>query len=357
MSDSSIPSLHVIASGGLGGAENFFIRLTGALAAAGHPVTAVTRRGGRVGDHLAGQVRDVRVSMANRFDVLGMHGIRRSTRLHHPAVVQTYMSRAAALTRLPARWRIPHVTRLGGYYKLKYFRHADYWIGNTRGICDYLVRGGMPAARVFHLSNFVDVEPAGADWRRRCREAAGIPDDALVAIALGRMVRKKGFDLLLDAAGRLPADIAGRPLHWLLVGDGPLRADLEAHCRATTAAGRVHFIGWQTPTAPWLVAADVLVCPSREEPLGNVILEGWVHGLPVVATATDGARELIADGADGLIVPLGDGAALASVLAELLADDAARRRLQVNGRRTLDLRHSRGAVVAAYEALYRKITT
>ena len=350
MSGDRIRSLHVIASEGLGGAENFFVRLTGALAAEGHPVTAVTRRGGEVGDQLASGVDDVRLSMGSNFDLFGFLGIRNLVRREQPQIVQTYMSRATNLTRIPRSWGIPLVARLGGYYKLKYFRHAHYWLGNTQGICDYLVREGLPADRVCHISSFVEPVEAASGSRAAVRAAAGSPDDAFVVMGLGRLVPKKGFDLLIEAMNRLaPGE---RPLHLLLVGDGPLRGDLETRA---ASSGRVHFAGWQTETSPFFAAAALLVCPSREEPLGNVILEGWAHGLPVVATATAGALELMTEGNDGLIVPLDDAAGLAKAVDALCRDESLRQALAENGRRTLVERHGRASVVAAYVSLYQEI--
>ena len=350
MSGDGITSMHVIASDGLGGAENFFVRLTGALAEEGHPVTAVTRRGGEVGDQLAPGVRDERLSMANNFDPAALLGIRGLVRRQRPRIVQTYMSRATTLTRIPRRWGIPFIARLGGYYKLKYFNHAHYWVGNTRGICDYLVRGGLPAERVFHISNFVDPVVPSAERRTAVRHALGIPEDAFVVMGLGRLVPKKGFDLLIDAIDRVTR--GDRPLHLLLVGDGRLREPLEAQA---APSGRVHFDGWQTATSPYFAAADLLVCPSREEPLGNVILEGWAHGLPVVSSASAGALELMTDERDGLIVPLDDSAALARRIDALYRDEGLRQTLAQSGRRTLDARHGRVSVVAAYVRLYREI--
>ena len=350
MSGDGISSMHIIASDGLGGAENFFIRLTGALAEDGHPVTAVTLRGGEVGDQLAPGVGDERLSMANNFDPAALFGIRALVKGRRPLIVQTYMSRATKLTRIPRRWGIPFIARLGGYYKLKYFRHAHYWVGNTKGICDYLVRGGLPADRVFHISNFVVPVPPSAANRAAVRAAAGIPENAFVVMGLGRLVPKKGFDLLIDAVSRLRQ--GERPVHLLLVGDGRLREALEAQA---APSDRVHFAGWQTATSPFFAAADLLVCPSREEPLGNVILEGWAHGLPVVSSASAGALELMTHESDGLVVPLDDAATLARGIGALYQDEGLRNALAESGRRTLELHHGKASVVAAYVSLYREI--
>src|SRR5690625_3524083 len=106
------------------------------------------------------------------------------------------MGRATRLTRLPPSSSAVHIARLGGYYKIRgYYEHAHAWVGNTKALCDYLVREGLPAARVFHIGNFV-AEPATVsdDELATLRMQLGLPDDALVLMTLGRFIDIKGFD-------------------------------------------------------------------------------------------------------------------------------------------------------------------
>jgi glycosyltransferase involved in cell wall biosynthesis len=80
----------------------------------------------------------------------------------------------------------------------------------------------------------------------------------------------------------------------------------------------VRFLGWRDDAAALLAAADVLACPSRHEPLGNVVLEAWAHGVPVVAARATGPAELIRDGVDGLLVETEDVHALAGALGRVI---------------------------------------
>ncbi len=129
------------------------------------------------------------------------------------------------------------------------------------------------------------------------RAALGVPDGAKLVLALGRLHRNKGFDVLIRALARLP------DAHALIAGEGPERAALAALARAEGVAARVHMPGWREDTAALLAACDVLACPSRQEPLGNVVIEGWSARVPVVAAAAQGPAELILPGQDGLLVP------------------------------------------------------
>ena len=120
-------------------------------------------------------------------------------------------------------------------------------------------------------------------------------------------------------------------------------------------AGRARFLGWRDDTADLLAAADILACPSRHEPLGNVVIEGWAHGLPVVAAASDGPRELVRDGETGLLVPVEDAAALAAALASVIADGPLRARLTAAGRAAYEADFTEARVVARYLAFFAAI--
>ncbi len=346
-----IPSLHVIGSGQFGGAERFFVRLVQALGEAGQPVAAVTRPGTRIAAALPAGVRHFPVPMRNVLDLPSRWHIRRLVSRWQPLVVQTWMGRATRLTRL--RGRALHVARLGGFYKLAGYRHADAWIGNTAAICDYLRRNGFPAERVFHVPNFVAPPPPPDPGRlARLRAGLGIPDDALVVTAVGRLVAKKGFQDLLAAFARLPAEIGGRRVDLVIVGDGPMEAGLREQAAHGPAAGRLHFAGWQEDPGPYYDLADLFVCPSRHEPLGNVILEAWSHGRPVLSTDTDGARELFRREDAGMVVPVAEPRALAAAMAELLPDPAALEELGARGLDVVRRRYGPAVVVAAYQAVW-----
>lgn len=352
-------SMHIIGSRELGGAESFFLRLLPALAAhAGHEVVAVTRRNGKVGAQLSPIIAQHTVPLRNAWDLGSILAIRALIRQHRPDIVQTYMGRATRLTRVPKDCGAIHVARLGAYYKIDgYYRHADAWIGNTLGICDYLVRQGLSASRVFHVGNFVDVPaptPAGSLREFRC--AYAIPDNARVILALGRFVEKKGFRDLLTAFAQLPASYQSQPLILVLAGDGPLRAALLRQADELGLTGRLRWVGWHTQPGPLFHLADIFVCPSLDEPLGNVILEAWAHGVPVVSTATDGARELMQDEVNGLVAPTATPAMLGRRMADLLvAIPRERHRLVAAGRAQIEQHHSRDVVSQRYCDVYGQL--
>jgi glycosyltransferase involved in cell wall biosynthesis len=340
----------------MGGADQFYVRLVLALNAAGHHAVALNRPDTPIARTLGLEpIEQVHLPLANQWDVLSAWRIRRWVQRHRPDIVQTYMGRATRLTRLPPTGRTVHIARLGGYYKIKgYYTHAHAWVGNTRGVCDYLIRSGLPAAKVYHIGNFVPDPPALDNARLAAlRARLDLPEEALVIFTLGRFIGIKGFDDMLRAFARLPGAVRDRPLHLIIAGDGPLRAELHALARQLGLDRRLHWAGWLNEPAPFYQLADWVICPSRHETLGNVILEAWSHAKPILATATAGALELIRDGDTGLLAPLGDPVALAERLrASLEASAAERERLALAGQREVRQRHGREAVVGAYLDLY-----
>ena len=346
-------SLHVIGGKGSGGAERFAVRLINALARNGQPVAAVTVAGGEIARAIDPTVRQYHAPMLGVWDLYSRWKINRVIADFRPDVVQTYMGRATRIVRLPNGSMPVHLARLGGYYNLKGYRHAHAWVGNTRGIHDYLTAHGLPADRVHTIGNFVDtpprVQPAVLD---ALRIRLGL-EGCRVMLGLGRLHPNKGWADLLDAFARLPASSRGAPLHLLMVGDGPLRKDLEQLSGQLGIASRVHWTGWQNDPAPYYQLADVFVCASVHEPLGNVILEAWANRTLVVSTRAQGPLELMQDGVNGLLAPLADAAGLADVLRTALElDDEHRARMIESGYGEVTRHYSEVAIVSDYTALY-----
>lgn len=346
----SIRSLQVIASPRMGGAESTFLRVSGALHGAGHPVLAGVRRGSELIRHLGDRVPYECFPLRNYIDLPSTLQIRQAAERHEADIVQTWASRATWLTRAPEG--SVHIARLGGYYKLRYFRHADAWIVNSRGLRDWMVSRGFPPDRVDWINNFVPPLPPGT-VPAISRATLGIPSEALVVVAFGRFIERKGFQDLLPAFARLPTHIADRPLHLVLAGDGEMLAELRA--QATPLAGRVHFTGWLDQPVAMLGMADVFVCPSRVEPLGNVVLEAWSQGLPVICTETAGGTELIHNGDTGLLCPVQDVVRLATLIERVLRDADLRGALAGHGLTHYRHRYSEQKTLDATLDFYRRM--
>jgi glycosyltransferase involved in cell wall biosynthesis len=327
-------TLQIIGSKQMGGAERWFLRFARALKARRQEVLAVVRRGSELDGELLSGLPHRALPLRTVWDPLSRYEVTRLIRKEQPALVQTYMGRATRLTHIPQNTGIVHLSRLGGYYKPDGYRHAHAWVGNTKGICDYLIRNGFPSGRVFHIYNFAEpVHAPNEDELRALREKLSLQPDELLLLTPGRFVPFKGHRFLLAALARLPATVAGKRLRLAMLGDGPLREDLQQQAVAAGINDRIIWAGWQLNTDPWYALADIVVFPSREEePLGNVVMEAWC-------------------------VPCDDPAALAEGLQVMIADQALRQQLVAGGSATLARNFSETSIMAQYEDLYRQLIT
>ena len=133
-----------------------------------------------------------------------------------PDIVVNWMSRATKYCP-SGKWK--KVARLGGYYPLKYYRGCDALIGNTKGICDYLISSGVPHQNVFHIPNFAETSVHG----KKPDEQDSLSNKPRTVLAIGRLHKNKGFDTLLHAIKSLPE------LKLVLAGSGPEERSIKAH--------------------------------------------------------------------------------------------------------------------------------
>jgi glycosyltransferase involved in cell wall biosynthesis len=219
------------------------------------------------------------------------------------------------------------------------------------------VRLGAAEGRTRTVPYGVDGEafaPREHDVETRAR--LGVPEGALLVLALGRLVEKKGFAHLIDAAALLRDRV-----HVVIAGDGDLRSELQARA----AGAPVRFTGNldRQEVARALGAADVVAVPSVVDQSGNVdglpnvVLEALAAGRPVVASRVAGIPEVIEDGRSGLLVPPADAAALAAALRRLAEDPTTRARLGCAARRDALARFGWTATARALEECYAQAAT
>lgn len=336
--------LQALAGAPQGGAERHFVRLCVALQRAGVEQRVVMRPHPQsLAELRAGGIEPVMAPFGGLFDLQTRRILQGEIASFRPQLALTYMNRASSI--MPTGDFL-HLARLGGYYDLKYYRKCDHLVCITPDIKAHCVRHGFPEPRVHIIPNFVDDRSTTAPAERADH---GTPADAPLVFALGRLHENKGFDVLLQAVAAVPAV-------WLwLAGDGPLRRKLEHQADQLGIAERVRFLGWQHDPAPFFAAADLYVVPSRHEPLGSVVLEGWMHRLPMVAAASQGPSWLIRDGENGLLVPTDDAGALAAALQRLIDEPQMAERLAQAGRATYKAGFTESVAVRRYLDLFERL--
>jgi L-malate glycosyltransferase len=208
-----------------------------------------------------------------------------------------------------------------------------------------------------------DVIPSGVDTdvfrpsadRDDAKRRLGLAPERPVIGTVGRLEPRKGTATLLAAFAALRG--AGRDADLVVVGDGPLRADLERDADRLGIAAEVRFLGDRADVLGVLAALDVFVLPSRTEGMSNALLEAMAAALPVVATAVGGTPEVVSDGASGLLVAPDDPVAMTRAIERVLADVALRASLGAAARQTVEARYGAKSMVRRLEAVYAAIAS
>lgn len=288
-----------------------------------------------------------------------------SLRRRGPALVQSFLFHANVAARLAAPWAgRPWV--VGG---LRVAERRKRWhlvvdrmtaplatgsVCVSEGVRRFSREaGGWDMARLTVIPNAVDVAPFDrADPVPR--GSIGVPPGAFLALCVGRLDVQKGLPFLLDAADRV---IAARPdWHLALAGDGPERGWLRDRLSASPAlAARVHPLGPRGDVPALLNAADLLVLPSLWEGMPNAVLEAMAARLAVVATAVEGAEDLVVPGLTGWLVPPADPASLAHALLDAASDPARLRLFGASARARAEAEFSPPRVIRSYERLWAGI--
>jgi glycosyltransferase involved in cell wall biosynthesis len=226
-----------------------------------------------------------------------------------PLVVYTEHGRVNYATRRRLRW-------LGRAA----FRFTARFYSLTEDIAaDAIAWGVVRPDQVRVIHNGIDTDRfLSAAGATEVRQGFGIPPRAPVIGTVGRLSEIKRQDVLIRAFARVRQR---EPLaHLMLVGDGPLRGELQELARRLGIAEVVHFAGYQEQTAPYLHAMTCFALTSRSEGMPQAVLEAGVAGVPVIASRVGGVPEVIDDGETGLMVEPGDETALAAGLLDLLID-------------------------------------
>ena len=333
-----LPVLLVVDSLDGGNAERYVVDLAVALHRRGWPVHVACSTDGVRAAALADAGVPVTVLLGEpvKRRVSGRYA-RALTRLVaelRPAVVHAHLFASAAAAvqavrdlpvplvvteHIEAPWRDRRDRAVSGVV----YRQADHVVAVSTAIRDLLVadHGVAPERVEVLLPTTAAPVPSGGPLPVTGGPVVGV---------VGRLVPEKGVDVFLRAAALVSAVVP--QAEFVVVGDGPLRPDLEHRAATLGLAGRVTFTGYRSEVSGLLPGLDVLAVPSRSDGSPLVVCEAMAAGVPVVASRVGGLPDLVEDGGSGLLVRPGEAEDLARALVALLLDPEAARRLGARGR-------------------------
>jgi starch synthase (maltosyl-transferring) len=302
------------------------------------------------------------LGLDRRRPVQGVVRLVRALRRHRPALVQSFMFHANLAARLAGPWAgRPWI--VGG---LRVAEREKRWhlrldrltsrmacgsVCVSAGVARFSREvGGLDPDRLTVIPNGIDPGPfdaASAVPRARI----GVPDDAFLAVTVGRLDAQKGLPDLLSAAEQVASARAGWRL--AIIGDGPRRDWLlEQIAGRPRLVDRVRWLGRRDDVPGLLRSADLLVHPAHWEGMPNAVLEAMAARLPVVATSVEGSEDLVVPGRTGWLTPARDPSALARAIIEAVDDPEHARALGRAGRARVEAAYSIDHVVARYDALW-----
>ncbi|MBN2564079.1 MAG: glycosyltransferase [Candidatus Eisenbacteria bacterium] len=352
MSDRPLRVVFGVTSSEWGGNEKWAVTAAAGLAERGHDVTALFSSRILLEELERRGIRGRRALFVADWSVAGLISLTRHFLATRPDVVvltrrREYMTGslaahfAARLAR--RRWgdagRPLVALRLGLRRRLKddfpsrsaFGRLADLIIVNSPSIREGLGRSEwLDKGKVRVLLNGVETTDASPDEGRSALQSFGIPPEARIIVAAGRLNRQKGFDVLIDAMAGVVSEMPAARL--VILGDGKRLRSLQDRSSGLGLDDCVIFAGRRGDVREIMAAADVYVLSSRNEGMANTLLEAMSVGTAIVATDVSGTREAVRDGIDGLIVRPDDPEAIARSVIGLLCDPALAGRLGASAR-------------------------
>jgi glycosyltransferase involved in cell wall biosynthesis len=362
---SSMRILQVSSSRTYGGGERHFVDLCRGLQDRGHEVFAALRPTciwqGRLDFLPAGNI--FHVSIRNSFGILSATRISNFVRENKIDVIHAHVARdyipASIVCTLTADTRFVLTRHV--LFPLKPFnrfalKNLSKAIAVSSGVETALLKI-FPKQKVALITNGIDFNPSGdeerAEARADFRDLHGIPENVTLIGTVGELIPLKGqADFVLAAneiAKRFPET------RFVIVGpdnsiEKKFRRELKRMVKVFGLEDRFLWLDWIDDTGPLFAALDIFVSASHSESFGMAILEAMTSGTPVIATDTDGARELIAD--EELRVPINDPVKLAAKISELLQNPEKRRSAAEESRRVAREKFSLDRMIAETEQLY-----
>lgn len=348
---------------GVGGAERYVVTVANWLAARQARVVVAAERG-PMAAQLDPSVRFVDVPLQRvRGDLpRAAAQVRRLIAEERPVAIVANSLAVTWVARLAqGRRHVPIVNVSHGWPAERYrmvgplMRVADAVVAVSPEVRRKLVAAGLDPARCTVIYNGVDCapfHPRQGPARDHGRAAMGAGPQDLLVVNLGRLSAQKAHQHVVEIADRLRGELP--MLRYAIIGEGERQQELQELIDRQGLTDRVRLMGRRMDVADLLGAADIFLSTSDWEGMPLSMIEGMASGMPVIATATEGVSELL-DEQCGIVVPVGDVAAMAGAVADLARDPSRAARMGQAARDRALARFSHERMVAELEGLLARV--
>ncbi len=339
--NSKLRVLNILSGSKFGGAELFFERLAIAFEKTKNiDQKIVVKKDEKRVNRLKEKIKDInQISLFKSYNFFISLELKKIIIDFNPDIVLTWMNRASNI--LPTSKLMNEVTvgRLGGYYKIKNYAKCDYLITNTLDLKEYVISLGWDPKNVEFIPNFVS--------ENRIKQKNLFDNKTL--LCMGRFHENKSIDTLIRAMTFLSS------YSLVIVGSGPLKELYESLINKFNLRDRVKIFGWSENISEFINSSSILVCPSRHEPFGNVVIDGWAHKIPVVVSNVGGPGKIINHKRNGIKFEKENVFDLVSKIKEISTDSKLKNSVVKNGYEDFKKNYSERVVVEKYVNFFERI--
>jgi glycosyltransferase involved in cell wall biosynthesis len=329
---------NIMFSRGGGGIEQAFVDYCEGLRSLGHQVVAITSPGAVVNAQLAALgIETHSIGNLGEWDPIATYRLRKRLLTLKIDCVIAHANRAYGLSHRAIKGKVPLIGVVQNYNTRRY-NTADGVLTTTFDLINVLAAQGIARENIFHIPNMVRISELPQHGARRTPPVVG---------TMGRFVAKKGFDVYIDAL-RIVKE-RGFAFKAVLGGTGAEETALRARAQAAGLSEHLSFLGWVDNKKSFYTGIDIFCLPSLHEPFGIVLLEAFTFGAPVIATNSEGPRDIITPNYDALIVEMGSAQQLAEAIIVLLREPETANKLAANAFAKAKMRYSLDVVCADIE--------
>lgn len=317
MSASQLKIMNVMLSRKLGGIEQAFLNYDNALRKKNCDILNIVSSQAKIASYLHSDSKTAFILNINRYDIISIFQLKMIIRHYKPHAIIAHGNRAMQLCNYAKNSQTPLIGVVHNY-NIKLLKKCDHIIALTNHLQNHLIQLEFSQDHMTLIPNMIEIERHNIMTRRK----------PVVIGAMGRFVRKKGFDIFLNSL----AILKNQKIEFkaIIAGSGEEQSALYNICHELKIDDMVSFIGWVENKQTFFDAIDIFCLPSIHEPFGIILLEAMMSQKPIVSFATEGPSEIIHHDEHGLLCEIGSDNALAHNLNILINDDQYAQRLATN---------------------------
>lgn len=330
-------SLHVDTARSWRGGQNQVLLTVLGLRSLGHRAMLVAHPGGELRRRAAEGLELLPLGPSHELDLKAAWKLSRVLQRERPDIVHAHDPHAVAMASMAvsllARGRVPRLVasrrvdfrlKRNSFSKWKY-RQVDLFVASSNAIRDLLIADGVDPSRAVTVYEGIDVDRMAKIEPVNLHAAYFLPHQAPLVGNVAALVQHKGQRHLIEAVPLVLREVPDA--RFVILGEGPLRADLEQRVKHLRLEKHVVLPGFRDDVLASIKAFDLFVMSSETEGLGTSLLDAMAAGIACVGTSAGGIPEAIEDGLTGLVVPPRDPESLAAAIVRLLKDQVLRRRM------------------------------